>query len=166
MPSRAADAAAGNFDPERPGLEIWNRSRFNEHQKPFVFDAYGNLIAQYELSERAPADWTVRGVEVIAPIHWTGGAKQYAAAMERHQDGDAAVFDPLTGEFIERFQAEAARIHVADVSGDWREEIILLHHNELRIYHNPAPNPNPDRERLWNQNHYRRAKMTWNYYSP
>lgn len=160
------NGAVGNFEPGRPGLEIWNRSRFNEYQKPFVFDAYGELIAQYELSERAPEDWTIRGVEVISPIHWTGGEKQYAAAKERHTEGDAAVFDPLTGEFIERFNAETARIYVADVSGDWREEVILMHRNELRIYHNPAANPNPGRARLWNDGHYRRAKMTWNYYSP
>ncbi len=160
------NAAVGDFDPARPGLEIWNRSRFNEYQKPFVFDAYGSLIAQYELSERAPGDWTTSGVEVIWPIHWTGEDKQLAAAKERHKDGDAAVFDPMTGEFIARFSARATRIYVADISGDWREEIALLQENELHIYHNPAPNPNPDRKRLWEEDHYRRAKMTWNYYSP
>lgn len=160
------NTAVGAFDPSRPGLEIWCRSRFNDHQKPFVFDALGQLVTQYALAERAPADWTLSGVEVITPIHWTGGETQLAAAKERHKEGDAGIFDPMTGAFSERFPAEAARIAVADVSGDWREEVILLHRNELRIHHNPAPNPRPDEKRLWRQDHYRRAKLTWNYYSP
>ncbi|MBW7864209.1 MAG: VCBS repeat-containing protein [Candidatus Hydrogenedentes bacterium] len=160
------NTAVGEFDPALPGLEIWCRSRFNEHQKPFVFNANGELIAEYALTERAPEDWTVSGVEVIAPIHWTGGETQLAAAKERHTEGDAGIFEPLTGRFVARFPAEAARIYVADVSGDWREEVIVLHKNELRIHHNPEPNPRPGEKRLWDKDYYKRAKMTWNYYSP
>ena len=55
---------------------------------------------------------------------------------------------------------------MADVSGDWREELIVLSGRELHIYHNDEPNANPERERLWVNAHYRRSKMTWNYYSP
>ncbi|MDJ0615336.1 MAG: hypothetical protein QNJ63_01100 [Calothrix sp. MO_192.B10] len=65
-----------------------------------------------------------------------------------------------------RFQEKADRLSVADVSGDWCEELIVINGNQLRIYNNPKPNPNRDRPRLWFQNHYRRSKMTWNYYSP
>lgn len=159
------NAAIGNFD-NRPGLEIWSRSRYNEHQKPFVFDAQGQLIANYEMDDVAPRGWTVRGVEVIFTIDWTGEPKQLAAAKERHESGDVAIFDPLTGEFLHRFKEKADRLYVADVSGDWREELIVLNGNKLHIYSNPEPNPNPNRPRLWSQNHYRRSKMTWNYYSP
>jgi hypothetical protein len=160
------NAALGEFDLASPGLELWCRSRYDEHQKPFVFDAGGRVIADYELSKVAPADWTVKGVEVINAIHWTGQPRQLAAAKERHKSGDVAIFDPMTGRFVERFKERADRLYVADVSGDWREEVIVLAGGELHIYHNPAPNPRPDRARLWTQDHYRRAKMTWNYYSP
>lgn len=160
------NVAVGDFDVNRPGKEIWNRSRYNEYQKPFVFDAYGTLIADYELAQVAPEGWTLSGVEVINTIHWTGEANQLAAAKERHEDGDVAVFDPLTGVFVEHFPETAARLYVADVSGDWREEILVISGNELHIYHNPAPNPRPDEPRLWREAHYRRLKMTWNYYSP
>jgi len=44
--------------------------------------------------------WTVAGVEVIWAIDWTGEEKQLAAAKERHESGDAAVFDPITGRFL------------------------------------------------------------------
>ena len=160
------NAAVGDFDSNRPGLEIWCRSRYNEHQKPFVFDAQGQLIANYKMDNVAPRGWTDSGVEVIFTIDWTGEPQQLATAKERHESGDVAIFDPLTGEFLHKFKEKADRLYVADVSGDWREELIVLNGNKLHIYSNPEPNPNPNRPRLWSQNHYRRSKMTWNYYSP
>lgn len=160
------NAAVGEFDPSVPGLEIWCRSRFNEHQKPFVFDAQGRLLARYELDDVAPKGWTAAGVEVIYTIDWTGETKQLAAAKERHTEGDVCVFDPLTGAFVERFDEKAARLYVVDVSGDWREELVVLNGNALHIYHNDAPNPRPDQPRLWERPEYGRSKRTHNYYSP
>jgi len=160
------NAAVGNFDPERPGLEIWSRSRYNTGQKPWVHDARGELIAHYELDAVKPEGWTASGVELINCIDWTGGPKQLAAATERHTIGDIGVFDPMTGEFVARFPEKANRLFVADVSGDWREEIVVWSGSELKIYHNPAPNPRPDQPRLWEQRHYRQSKLTYNYYSP
>ena len=160
------NSAVGDSDPDRPGLEIWCRSRYNEHQKPFAFDAHGRLITHYEMDNVAPEGWTARGVEVIWIIDWTGGPKQLAAAKERHESGDVAVFDPISGEFHQRFKEKADKLYVADVSGDWREELIVVNGNRIHVYHNASRNPNPDRPRLWTHNHYRRSKMTWNYYSP
>jgi hypothetical protein len=113
-----------------------------------------------------PAGWTEKGVEVIWTIDWTGSYKQLAAAKERHESGDIAVFDPLSGEFLQRFKEWADRIYVADVSGDWREELIVVSGDELHVYENIDFNPDPDRPRLWDQVHYGRVKMTWNYYNP
>ena len=160
------NATVGEFDLDRPGLEIWCRSRYDKHQKPFVLDANGQLVAHYEMDKVAPEGWTVKGVEVIWAIDWTGGAKQLAAAKERHKSGDVAIFDPISGKFLQRFKERADRLYVADVSGDWREELIVVSGNEIHVYHNTASNLNPNRERLWTQSYYRRSKMTWNYYSP
>jgi hypothetical protein len=160
------NAAIGEFDPDRPGLEIWCRSRNPEHQKPFVFDAKGELIKTYKMDHVAPKTWTKKGVEVIFTIDWTGGKEQFIAAKERHTSGDVAIFDGLNGDFLYRFPQAADRLYVADVSGDWREEVMVLNGNQLQIYSNPESNPNPDAPRLWTQDHYRRSKMTWNYYSP
>jgi hypothetical protein len=55
---------------------------------------------------------------------------------------------------------------LADITGDWREEIIVLAGNRLSIYHNPAPNPRPNEKRLWESRNYRRLKQCHNYYSP
>jgi hypothetical protein len=110
--------------------------------------------------------YTAKGAEVIWTIDWTGEPKQFAAAKERHKSGDVAIFGPISVQFLYRFKERADRLYVADVLGDWREKLIVLNGNELHIYQNDKPNPNPNRARLWNQNHYRRSKMTWNYYSP
>lgn len=159
------NAVVGDFDPDLPGLEIWCRSRYNERQKPFVFNAQGKLIANYEMHDVAPSDWTKRGVEVIFTIDWTGQSNQLAAAKERHKSGDIAIFEPLIGQFLHRFKEKADRLYVADVSGDWREELLVLNGNQLRIYSNPQPNPQPKKPQLWLFNHYRRNKMTGNYYN-
>ena len=125
------NAAVGNFDVRRPGLEIWCRSRYNRHQRPWVLDARGDVIAECEMAEVAPKGWTVKGVEEIFTIHWTGGPQPQAVAKERHTAGDVALFDPLTGDFLWRLDEQADRLYVADVSGDWREEIIVLNGSEL-----------------------------------
>jgi hypothetical protein len=160
------NAAIGDFDTDRPGLEIWCRSRNPEHQKPFVFDANGELINTYKMDDVAPKGWTTKGVEVIFTIDWTGDQEQLIAAKERHTSGDVGIFNGLNGDFLYRFSQAADRLYVADVSGDWREEIMVISGNQLQIYSNPEPNPNPDASRLWTQDHYRRSKMNWNYYSP
>jgi hypothetical protein len=131
-----------------------------------VFDAQGQLIADYEMDDVAPKAWTLEGVEVIFTIDWTGEPRQLAAAKERHKSGDVAIFDPISGQFLHRFKEKADRLYVADVSGDWREELIVLNSNQLHVYRNEELNPNPKRSRLWIQNYYRRSKMTWNYYNP
>jgi hypothetical protein len=160
------NAVVGEFDPERPGLEIWCRSRYDRHQKPWVLNSHGEVISSYALDDVAPEGWTDKGLEELATIHWTGGEVQLAAAKERHRSGDVCLFEPMTGRFVARFKEKADRLYVADVSGDWREEIIVVNGSELHICENPAPNPRPDQPRLWREQHYRRSKMSWNYYSP
>jgi hypothetical protein len=160
------NAAVGEFDPQRPGLEIWCRSRHDTHQKPWVLDARGEVIASYAMDDVAPDGWTSKGVEEISSIHWTGGTTQLAAGKERHRSGDVGLFEPLSGRFVARFEEHADRLYVADVCGDWREEVVVVNGRELHVYENSAPNPRPNQARLWEQQPYRRSKMSWNYYSP
>ena len=160
------NAAVGEFDPNRPGLEIWCRSRYNHHQIPWVLDAHGKIIATWKMDDVAPKGWTVSGVEHIYTIDWTGERKQLACATERHTNGDVCLFEPMTGKFVKVFPEKAARLFVADVAGDWREEIIVQTGKTLRIHFNEAPNPRPGQPRLWTQNAYRRSKANYNYYSP
>ena len=172
------DGAVGDFDPGRPGLEIFCRTRgtglaakpipvekfpANGYQEPFVIDAYGHVISDYSTKDVTPGGWTPMGLQVCQTIHWDGTAKALVVATEREQSGSVAIFDPMDGKFALHLKEEKAdRLYVADISGDWREEIIILNGNELHIYHNEDSNPNPNSSRLWNDKHYTASKMTWN----
>jgi hypothetical protein len=160
------NAAVGRFQSGSDEVFIWCRSRYNTHQKPFVFDSQGKTVFDYRMDDVAPEGWTDSGVEVIHAIHWTGHRHQLACAKERHESGDVGLFEPLSGKFVARFPEKADRLYVADVRGDWREEIIVLNGNELHIYENRAPNPRPEEKRLWESRNYRRLKQCHNYYSP
>jgi hypothetical protein len=160
------NAAVGRFREGSDEVFIWCRSRYNEHQKPFVFNAAGEKVFDYSMDDAAPAGWTVRGVEIIHTIDWTGQPQQLACATERHESGDVCLFEPLTGKFVQHIPEKADRLYVADVTGDWREEIIVLNAGELHVYENRAPNPQPNHNRLWTQRNYRRLKQCHNYYSP
>ncbi len=160
------NAAVGRFKKGSDEIFIWCRSRYNEHQKPFVFDSRGRKVFDYSMDDVAPAGWTASGVEVIHTIDWTGKPEQLACAKERHRSGDVCVFEPLTGKFVEHFKEKADRLYVADVTGDWREEIIVLNGNELHVYANGARNPRRGQKRLWEDRNYRRLKQCHNYYSP
>ncbi|MCK4292574.1 MAG: VCBS repeat-containing protein [Planctomycetes bacterium] len=160
------NAAVGRFKAGSNELFIWCRSRYNEHQKPFVFDSSGKMVFDYKMGDVAPPGWTASGVEIINTIDWTGDKQQLACAKERHKSGDVCLFEPLTGKFVARFKEKADRLYVADVTGDWREEIIVLNGNELHVYSNNKPNPRPNQKRLWAERNYRRLKQCYNYYSP
>ncbi len=160
------NAAIGRFKKDSDEIFLWCRSRYAEHQKPFVFDSSGSKVFDYTMDDLAPKGWTASGVEVIYTIDWTGERQQLACAKERHESGDVCIFEPLTGRFVARFEEKADRLYVADVTGDWREEIIVLNGNELHIYQNSADNPRPNVERLWTDRNYRRMKQCYNYYSP
>jgi len=160
------NAAVGRFKKGSDEIFIWCRSRYNEHQKPFVFDSAGKKVFDYKMDDVAPAGWTASGVEIIHTIDWTGKRQQLACATERHMTGDVCLFEPLTGKFVKHFKEKADRLYVADVTGDWREEIIVLNGSELHIYTNNSPNPRPNRKRLWVNRNYRRLKQCYNYYSP
>jgi len=160
------NAAVGRFREGSDEIFIWCRSRYPTHQKPFVFDSRGRKVFDYAMDDAAPKGWTDSGVEVIHTIDWTGRRQQLACAKERHCEGDVCIFEPLTGRFVEHFKQKADRLYVADVVGDWREEVIVLSGSNLYIYQNPARNPRPDEPRLWTRRNYRRLKQCHNYYSP
>lgn len=160
------NAAVGRFKKDSDEIFIWCRSRYNEHQKPFVFNSAGKKVFDYKMDDVAPPGWTARGVEVIYTIDWTGKKEQLACAKERHESGDVCIFEPLTGKLVKHFKEKADRLYVVDVTGDWREEIIVLNGSELHIYQNADSNPRPNRKRLWADRNYRRLKQCYNYYSP
>jgi hypothetical protein len=155
------NAVIGRFQPGSDEIFIWCRSRYNEHQKPFIFNSNGKKVIDYKMDDVAPTGWTASGVEIIHKIDWTGERLQLACATERHRSGDVCLFEPLTGKFVERISEKADRLYVADVYGDWREEIIVLNGNQLNIYENKSKNPRPNHKRLWSDGRVRLLPNRW-----
>lgn len=170
----------GDFDPERPGLEILNRSSggdgtarrgdeepYRNELAPWVLDAEGELLCKYYVNDHKPEWWTGHGIEEMAPIDWDGDETAEIAAKERHAEGAGAIINPITCEFQQVFEGQAVRLYVADLVGDAREEVVVLDRRGfVRIIGNAAPNLNPAKPSPWSQQHYRRQKQNWNYYSP
>jgi hypothetical protein len=172
--------AVGDFDPKRPGLEVFNRSSggdgtaprgkeepYRNEEAPWVLDAEGNLISKYYVNDKKPSWWTGHGLEEICRIDWDGDAGDEIVGKERHMNGTGAIVDPITGDFRIIFRVNAVRIYAAEVIGDYREEVIIVDGDgHVRIFFNPDANKNPEKPRYWAQQHYRRQKQNWNYYSP
>jgi len=163
---------AGDFDTTRAGLELFFRG--NSSDDMFVLDKDGNKIADYFFTNTRPKDWyfikpkDTGGIENLWTINWTGGRKQYIAAKERHINGKIGLFDPMTGKIIMQINTKADRLYVCDIQGDWREEMIVVNAiaSRIEIYQNTNPNERPSAGfSLWNQQQYRRGKMTWGYYT-
>ena len=162
----------GDFDTARSGLELFFRG--NSSDDMFVLDKDGNKIADYYFANTRPNDWyfikpkDTGGIENLWTINWTGGQKQYIAAKERHINGKVGLFDPMTGKIIMQIATNTDRLYVCDVQGDWREEMIVVNAaaSRIEIYENTNPNERPSADfSLWNQQQYRRGKMTWGYYT-
>ena len=172
--------AVGDFDSARPGLEVYNRSSggdgtaprgreepFQNEEAPWVIDAGGRVIAKYYVNDHKPQWWTGHGIEEICRIDWDGDDTDEIAGKERHKEGACAILNPITGEFKEIFQVRALRLYVADVLGDWREEVVILDKDGyIRVYENKSPPRGRPRDRYWRLQHYRRQKQNWDYYSP
>jgi len=171
--------AVGDFVPEREGLEIFNRSSggdgtakrgdeppYANEEAPWVLDARGELVSKYYVNDHKPDWWTPHGLEEICRIDWDGDRAHEIVAKERHRGGAGAVVNPVTGEFKVILPGDTARIYAADVMNDFREEAVLLDKSgTLKVFacQDPAPRERPS---YWKQQHYRRQKQNWNYYSP
>ena len=80
---------------------------------------------------------------------------------------DGGIFQPYTGTFLHVFTAEAQRVYAVDISGDGREEVVILDASgEIRVYWNEEPSLGDSSVSPWTLQHYRRQKQNWNYYSP
>ncbi len=170
--------AIGNFDPSRPGLEVFARSSCALH--PWIMDSNGQIISRWNVAEKAPSNWcilgrcggrdTEGGLEAVSQIDWHGDDRQVLLGKERHTDGKVAVVDPMNGTFTNVFPTQAARVYAADVAGDHRDEVIVVETNgtnnaRVKIFWN-ANSSLGSKARAWLQQVYRRQKQNWNYYSP
>ncbi|MFA3916181.1 rhamnogalacturonan lyase family protein [Ruegeria hyattellae] len=194
--------AVGEFDPDRPGQEVFARSSCGNH--PWVMAGDGTVIAAWSVRDTAPPGWChvgdcradpeaslfqrfadrIRvdlrggrsprrgeyGIDIVRAVYWDGTGQQQLFVTERHIDGQIALVNALTGEFLRIWPTKAVRTYAADVTGDAREELIVLEArpdgSALKIFWNEEPTDDITHDRLWEDRAYRRMRQNWNYYSP
>ena len=178
--------SAGNFNAGTAHAESWMSSRgpmaytLLNHQHPWVFDAEGNQIADYNISERLPVGFNLsdpngnrEGVASATAIDWFGTPTDQLAASARHIDGNFGLLDAMTGipfwsstEWTPAMRV--SMLYAADVAGDSREEIIVYDSTDshIKIFWNAEPNPNQPKPSKWDDPLYTRVKQNWNYYQP
>jgi len=101
----------GNFDPNNPGMEFYIGEK--DRSAHWTFSADGRLLRQENLGRLNPV-----------PLYWEAGEVKPYADRGRIQRYHGPVIDTYEG----------AILAVADILGDWREELITVVPGELRIY--------------------------------
>ncbi len=156
--------ALGNFAGD-DALEFLANSACG--RAPWVVDSTGHIAASWLVDDTKPADWTIHGIEDIVAIDWFGDGHHRILAKERWLDnGNAAIIEPMTGRFLRRFLVSGVRVHAVDVSGDYREEVVVLDLDRtIKVFWNPDP-AQQKRAGYWSQQAYRRQKQNWGHYMP
>ncbi len=106
----------GNFDPNNPGLEFYIGEK--DRSAHWTFSADGRLLRQENLGRLNPV-----------PLYWEAGNVKPYAYRNRIQRYHGPVIGSYEGDILA----------VADILGDWREELITVVPGELRIYTTTIP---------------------------
>ncbi len=148
-----------------PGLEVFVSSACG--RAPWVLDATGQRIAEWFVKDTQPTGWSKYGIESVAAIDWYGDTYQDLVALERwRDDGNSAIINAMTGQFRRVLPAKTTRLLAVDVSGDFREEAVVLDQDGyVKVFWNEEP-PRIKRTGYWSLQRYRRLKQNWNIYNP
>ena len=121
--------AVGDIDPRYPGMEVWA----NKGLKQLFYSAKGEAIPGPVPSTSDLVWWDADLLrEQIGPGSFGRGVPSPAGRPIGKWSNGA--LQPIAGASI---QGQVQ--HVADVLGDWREEIVTFTNGELRIYSTTIP---------------------------
>lgn len=113
-----------DIDPTNPGMEYYGAEQ-NINLGAFMYDAStGKLLSTEYLGTLSPRSfWWLDGpTKMMSPF-------SYRAQSNRIQNHRGELIDEFPGKIIA----------IADVLGDWREELIISFEGELRIYTTSVP---------------------------
>ena len=146
--------SVGKYRPETPGLQIYVANFWRSPGIVTLFDAEANILGQKEMTP---------GSTHLASVNWRGDGQEFALLSGNIREGGMldgnmrrAVMFPDDGH-------PDLAYHVADVTGDARDEVILWDQQRVWIYtqDRPAiPGPNgkiysPTRNPDYNDSNYR-----------
>jgi hypothetical protein len=109
-----------DIDASRPGLEVYgcDTDSAKRFERGWLFGARGELIDE------------TKELTAHRPVYWDADPQAELIAKRRISD---------YGSNVTQQEIDGSVVLVADVLGDWREEIITSLPGELRIYSTPVP---------------------------
>ena len=107
-----------DIDPAHPGSECYSGER-DFKDKRWLRDSKGNVLAMKDLGGLAPR-----------AVYWDADPQRELLRRGKISDYDGPTLAP---------RVEGSMVAVADILGDWREEIITSVRGELRIYTTTIP---------------------------
>lgn len=142
--------AIADFRTDLPGLEIVTINFWGNQGIVHVFDAAGNLVAEFEPYQQG---------SMMLPVNWTGQPPEYFLLSPNVVEG--GLFDAY-GRCVVRFPNDGHPdlcCAVLDVTGDCRDEIVVWDPWEIWVYtqsDNPKPGKlyKPLRSPLYNYSNY------------
>ncbi len=126
----AQTQSVGKYRPDLPGLQIYIANFWRSPGIVTLFDADANLLGQKEMTP---------GSTHLAPVNWRGDGQEFALLSGSTREGGM-----LDGHhrrvvmFPDDGHPDLA-YHVADVTGDSRDEIILWDQERVWIYTQDRP---------------------------
>jgi len=150
----AQTQSVGKYRPDLPGLQIFIANFWRSPGIVTLFDADANILGQKEMTP---------GSTHLAPVNWRGDGQEFALLSGNVREGGM-----IDGQLrrVVMFPDDGhpdLAYHVADVTGDPRDEIILWDQQRVWIYTQdgpPAPGPSgktyaPRRNPDFNDSNYR-----------
>ncbi len=139
--------SVADFDMDTPGLEVVSSNGWGSDGLVHISDASGKVRELFTAST---------GVSRCVPVNWKGDGEEFFVISADSLSG--GLFDKF-GELSVKFPNDGhpnTCYHVADLTGDTRDELLVWNQEELWIY-TQDDNPrmgrtyNPDRNPLYNQ---------------
>jgi rhamnogalacturonan endolyase len=155
----------GDFIPGVPGLELYAAEQ-DGTGKWIYSAATGHLLGEEDLGGLSPRPlwWDETTTKAHIPGRMFGAARGGRGSGGGFPAGPSAIMRYGAGKIGE---FEGRLVSIADVVGDWREEIIVSVPGELRIYTTTIPTPRR-RPALMQDPLYRKdvALQTMGYFYP
>jgi len=140
----------GDIDPDAPGMELYAMEK--DRSQCWLYSARGRLLSSKDLGGHSPRAfyWTDSSVKVYSPF-------SYRASTTRILQYNGPQIAEIPGRIV----------GLADIVGDWREELITIVQGEMRIHITTIP-ATSRRVCLMQDNLYRMdvAMQTMGYFYP
>ncbi len=151
--------AIEDFRRDIPGLEILTAVQAPDNDE-YLLTATGEILWSYNGPSEYDASFET------TPIQWIGDSQKEVIEQRYGRGRVISLYDEygkIIGDIDPSFQYGEVNYKIADVFGDFREEIVFFNSNHLIVYTNGAVNQYVG-ESPWKNEEYQKKQYNWVYY--